>query len=170
MIRNATPADSSDLATLHALTWQQAYAGLMPQAFLDGLGDNLDARAEQWRSAIAENSVWVLLDYNENALAGFAAYGKCRDKDTGLGWGELGALYYLRTFWGSGRAQTLCNQALDQLKESGSSTATLWVLEGNARAIAFYQQQGFAFDGQEKSEQKPGFTLREHRMTKRLAA
>lgn len=166
MIRMATSADCHDLAALHVFTWQQAYAGLMPQAFLDGLDLELDTRSEQWRQAIAENAVSVLLDYDDDTLVGFAAFGKCRDSDAEPTWGELGALYYLQSYWGAGRALILYREALDHLKADGNSIATLWVLDGNFRAIAFYQKNGFRFDGQEKVEQKPEFTIRELRMTK----
>jgi hypothetical protein len=33
------------------------------------------------------------------------------------------------------------------LAACGYSSATLWVLEGNARAIRFYEQHGWAHDG-----------------------
>ncbi len=168
MIRRAIPSDCYDLAALHVLTWQQAYAGLMPETFLDGLDLELDTRAEQWRQAIALSAVLVSLDYDDDVLVGFAAYGKCRDSDAEPSWGELGALYYLQSYWGTGRAQTLYSEALDHLTADGNSTATLWVLDGNSRAIAFYQKHGFRFDGQEKSEIKPGFTIRELRMTRQL--
>ena len=52
---------------------------------------------------------------------------------------------------------------------SGYSTITLWVLDSNARAIAFYRKYGFDFDGEEKSEQRPGFTMRELRMVTQLS-
>lgn len=168
MIRIATSADCYDLAVLHVLTWQQAYVGLIPQTFLGGLDLELDSRSEKWRHAIAENAVSVLLDYDDDILVGFAACGKCRDSDAEPTWGELNALYYLASYWGTGRAQILYHEALDHLKAGGNSIATLWVLDGNSRAIAFYQKQGFRFDRQEKTEQKAEFTIRELRMIKQL--
>jgi GNAT superfamily N-acetyltransferase len=170
MIRTATSADCHKLAVLHILTWQQAYAGLMPQSFLEGLDLELDNRSKQWTHAISENAVSVLLDYDDDTLIGFAACGKCRDSDAEPTWGELGALYYLESFWGTGRAPILYHEALEHLKENGNSLVTLWVLDGNSRAIAFYQKHGFTFDGREKVEEKADFTIRELRMTKQLLA
>ncbi len=34
----------------------------------------------------------------------------------------------------------------------GSASAYLWVLDGNERAIEFYERQGFRFDGTSKVE------------------
>ena len=170
MIRMATSDDCRDLAALHILTWQQAYAGLMPAEFLRQLDLELETRSEQWKQGISENAVSVMLDYDDDTLAGFAALGKCHDSDADSNWGELGALYYQESFWGTGRAEPLLHRALGHLEATGHAVTTLWVLEGNRRAIAFYQKHGFSFDGQEKVEQQPGFTLRELRMRKRLLA
>lgn len=168
MIRPATSADCYDLATLHVRTWQQAYVGLMPRTFLEELDQELDARSDQWKQALAEKTASVSLDYDGDRLVGFAAWGKCRDSDAESTWGELNALYYLQPYWGTGRAGILYRQVLDDLKAGGHTIATLWVLDDNFRAIAFYQNQGFRFDGQEKSGKMPGFTIRELRMTRQL--
>ncbi len=46
----------------------------------------------------------------------------------------------------------------------GDRAAYLWVLDGNARATAFYRRHGFADDGGRKPE--PGTGLTEIRMTR----
>jgi len=168
MIRMATSADAFDLAALHVLTWQQAYAGLMPAPFLKGLELELETRCKQWKQAISDNLVSVLLDLDEDTFVGFAACGKSLDNDADSTWGELGALYYLEQYWGAGRAQALLHETLEQLKANGSSIATLWVLDNNSQAISFYKKHGFRFDAQEKVEQQTGFSIRELRMHKRL--
>lgn len=168
MIRMATSADCHDLAALHVLTWQQAYKELMPRTFLQGLDLELETRSKKWKQAISENLVLVSLDYDDDTLVGFAACGKCLDSDAESTWGELRALYYLESYWGTGRAQALLHEALDQLSANGNSIATLWVIDGNSRAIAFYKKHGFSFDRQEKVEQKPGYIICELRMSKQL--
>ncbi len=40
----------------------------------------------------------------------------------------------------------------DEAIAIGDSAAYLWVLDGNARAIRFYERHGFAFDGTTKRE------------------
>jgi GNAT superfamily N-acetyltransferase len=54
---------------------------------------------------------------------------------------ELWFLYLLEREHGSGAGQALLDEVL------GTDPASLWVLEGNARAIAFYERNGFTADG-----------------------
>ncbi|PCI78898.1 MAG: hypothetical protein COB20_06045 [SAR86 cluster bacterium] len=166
MRRLANIDDCPDLAALHVLAWQQAYAGLLPQEFLNEL--DTDKRCEMWKQTLQNKDVSVFLDFDDNSLIGFAACGICNDIDAKPEWGELGALYYLQSYWGTGRSGNLYHQARNHLRDSGNSTVTLWVLDLNARGIAFYRKHGFRFDGQEKSQKISGFTMRELRMTLRL--
>ena len=46
--------------------------------------------------------------------------------------------------------------------------ATLWVLDGSARARRFYEAAGWAPDGEERIEQLPGFAVREVRYGRAL--
>jgi len=56
--------------------------------------------------------------------------------------------------------------ALDTLARKETRSVSLWVLEGNQRAIHFYERQGFDFDGSVKVETlMPDVELRELRMT-----
>jgi hypothetical protein len=47
----------------------------------------------------------------------------------------------------------LCAHAEDGLRHDGFHTATLWVLESNARARRFYERRGWHVDGHEKMEE-----------------
>ena len=49
-VRPATLDDSERIADIHVKTWQAAYAGVMPQDFLDRL--DRGARTAMWRRAI----------------------------------------------------------------------------------------------------------------------
>ena len=51
------------------------------------------------------------------------------------------ALYVRADRWGTGIGYALLEVAI------GDRAAYLWVLEGNARAIRFYERQGFRLDG-----------------------
>ena len=54
---------------------------------------------------------------------------------------QLYALYVRAAWWGTGVGHALFASAV------GDRSAYLWVLEGNDRAIRFYERQGFRFDG-----------------------
>ncbi len=161
MIRKATTDDCEDLGRVHVLSWQQAYADLLPASYLDSL--NPIERAKNWSEAL-DAGANVLLDVDGSTLAGFAAFGECRDDDARLDWGELAAIYYLESYWGNGRAQHLFQVAKTSLEASGFARITLWVLEGNDRAIKFYRKNGFEFDGKTQTEDRGDFQMTELRM------
>lgn len=56
------------------------------------------------------------------------------------------ALYVRAEVYGKGVGYRLMRAAI------GETAAYLWVLDGNTRAIAFYERQGFHFDGKNKIE------------------
>lgn len=162
MIRVASTADSEALASVHVKSWRQAYAGLIPQWYLDGL--DVGRRADSWRHVLQGTETAAFLDFDGEQLAGFAAVGACRDPDASESWGELAALYYLQPYWGKGRSSLLLSVALEELRGRSFDLVTLWVLHDNFRAISFYTKCGFRLDGAEKTDEREGFALRELRM------
>jgi GNAT superfamily N-acetyltransferase len=117
-------------------TWKVAYRGLVPDAHLDALilrPEDL-ARFEQRFDAGEGRTYGAWLD---GALVGMAVSGACRDEDR-YGEQELYALYVLPSHWGTGVAQALWEAALP--------FTSLWVLQDNARARAFYARNGFRPD------------------------
>jgi GNAT superfamily N-acetyltransferase len=117
-------------------TWQVAYRGLVPDEVLDALAVT-DERVALLQSRYDEggSTTWVALDDDE--VVGMAVAGPTRDDDR-PGEQELYALYVLPSHWGSGAGQALWEQA--------QPVTSLWVLEGNARARAFYARNGFRPD------------------------
>ena len=75
--------------------------------------------------------------------------------------GEVFALYVLAVYHGQGVGYALMRAAIDKL--SAYKKAAVWVLRGNERAIRFYEQFGFRFDGAE-AEIMLGAPNRELRM------
>jgi ribosomal protein S18 acetylase RimI-like enzyme len=72
--------------------------------------------------------------------------------------------------WRRGVGQRLWDEAEDQLRRSGFSDVTLWVLHDNAGAVAFYCSNGFVVDGVEKKVEFGGTELVEIRLWKGLSA
>ncbi|GAA1965507.1 GNAT family N-acetyltransferase [Nocardioides panacihumi] len=143
-IRPAVVADAELLAPLHVQAWDEAYTGLMPQRILDAhRSEPMGAKVERWRGRIAwpDGSTWVAED--DGGLVGFVSTGPGRD---GSGVLELMALYVRRSHYGAGLGHRLLETAI------GAGPAYLWVLDGNARAIGFYERHGFSFDGQVEDE------------------
>jgi ribosomal protein S18 acetylase RimI-like enzyme len=142
LIRRALKSDAFGIATVHVRTWQAAYRGIVPDAYLDSL--SIDARAQTWRKALAcdkPQEVWVATLASE--VAGWVAFGPARDGRSTPGTGELEAIYVSAQYWGSGVGRELWLTARSRLAEQGFTMATLWVLLENTRAIRFYRAAGF---------------------------
>jgi GNAT superfamily N-acetyltransferase len=138
-IRRASAADAEPLTHLHLDCWDDAYAGLMPQEVLDARREDVPARIERWRR-ILEESHGTLVAETPNGLVGFVSAGPGRDNDVDTDL-EVMALYVRADRWGTGVGYALLETAI------GDRAAYLWVLEGNERAIRFYERQGFRRDG-----------------------
>jgi GNAT superfamily N-acetyltransferase len=147
LIRVATPGDEAGLAEVHVLSWQGAYRGQIPDAYLDSL--SITDRTERWASILAESgpthASFVAVD--DARIVGFANIGPSRDEDTGTDIGELLTIYLLPKRFGTGIGRALMERATEALRDAGFTTATLWVLESNARARRFYDAAGWSPDG-----------------------
>lgn len=146
-IRAPRPDEAEALADLHLRTWAETYADKFPPS---AWGD--EARANRlrmwhaicsaprtdWRTAVAEI---------EGAVVGIAHTANDPDAPP-LRERQLWFIYLLVSAQGSGAGQALLDEVL------GDDSASLWVLEDNPRARAFYARNGFAPDG---ARQPSGF-------------
>ncbi|TWD74957.1 acetyltransferase (GNAT) family protein [Kribbella amoyensis] len=163
VIRRAEPADAEAGAWCHLLCWREAYAGLVEPGLLAERTSDIERRVERWTSALAAGVVrWIAVDSGDDVsvrdrVVGFASAGTSRDEDapTEL---ELYAIYTRAAWWGTGLGARLFEAAV------GDEPASLWVLEGNARARAFYRRLGFVEDGSTVDE--PFFDVPEIRMVR----
>jgi len=163
-IRQAAVEDAEAAAWCHLLCWREAYDGLVEPALLAERTSDLDRRAERWETALGQGWVrWLALDPDpaaavQDRVIGFASAGPARDDDapTPL---ELFAIYARKAWWGTGLGTRLLEVAI------GKEPASLWVLEDNRRARAFYRRHGFVEDGTKVDE--PFFAVPEIRMVRR---
>ena len=170
-LRSAEPGDEAAIAEVHVSAWQVIYRGMIPDAYLDGL--SVSNRCDMWRELIVEfeppaHGAFVALDGSQ--LVGFVHFCPSRDHDATPAVGEITAIYVHPDLWGQGIGRRLMLHAVDSLDEARFSTATLWVLDVNARARKFYEQAGWLIDGATKEDQRDGFTLHEVRYAMALHA
>jgi ribosomal protein S18 acetylase RimI-like enzyme len=147
-IRAATVEDAEAIATVHVLSWQSTYRGIMPEKFLSEL--SVERRSSMWRKSLRAGTPSVLVAYTNEAIAGWIAFGACRDADKGSAWAEVQALYILPEFWGKGIGKRLSDSARRSLRNAGYSFVALWVLSENHHARAFYNRIGFTHDDSKK--------------------
>jgi ribosomal protein S18 acetylase RimI-like enzyme len=156
-IERPTLDDLDEMGRVHVRVWQEAYAGLMPSGYLESLDPA--AGPARWRERIRDpNGVEWWLARDELGIAGMATSGPPRDDDPPAPL-ELYAINVLRRAHGTGLADELMARAI------GDRPAYLWVLDGNARAQAFYRRHGFRDEGGRKPEPHTGVV--EMRMVRR---
>ena len=151
-IRLATVLDAPAIGACHDTCWRQAYRGLVSEELLVAPDDT--PRAEMWHRALSERPrpTLVVAEIGDRVV-GFAAAGTSND-DPPVRDLELYTLYVLDTEYGTGVGQSLFDAAV------AGRPCSLWVAEGNARAIGFYRRQGFRADGARKQiEQWEGLTV-----------
>lgn len=169
VIRDAVADDAEAVAGVHVRSWQSAYEGLIDQEVLDGL--SVSERAEGWRRIFADplpTSLGTLVAERDGTVVGWASFGSGRDPD-GLDDAELYGIYADPTAWSTGAGHALLDAAEQRMIDARHTRAYLWVLDGNDRADGFYARHGWELDGATKIDQRPQFTLREHRRVKHLA-
>jgi GNAT superfamily N-acetyltransferase len=148
-IRKATIEDADDIGLIHAMSWQIAYKGIIPDDYL--LNITPERRAERFRRDILlypETGYYIAL-IDENPL-GILIIHKCRDEDKNSNTGEIGAIYLHPNYWGAGYGKQIMDFAIIRLKELGYTNVVLWVLEENIRARRFYEKYEFVYDETKK--------------------
>lgn len=170
-LRSAEFGDARDIAEVHVLAWQVTYRGMIPDAHLDAL--SVAERADNWRQLIAgfdARKSGMFVAFDDAKLLGFACFCPCRDLDATSDVGELSAIYVHPDHWSHGIGRRLLQRAVEGLRTAGFSSATLWVVDANARARRFYESAGWTTDGVTKYDERPGFTLHEVRYVTSLRA
>ena len=170
VIRAARVADASQIAVVQVRSWQGAYRGLLPQAYLDGLDPA--QRVGRWERSLAEaedRRDGVLVADASGTLLGFAGYSPSRDGDADPARvGEIDAIYLLPNAWGKGVGRLLMDAALARLAEARFDQVTLWVLDSNVQARRFYEAGGWLADGARKIDDSRGFPIAQVRYKRSL--
>jgi GNAT superfamily N-acetyltransferase len=148
MVREARPDDAAGIARVHVASWQAAYPGLVPAQRLATM--SVAARTESWRRVLTTRTESSTTVFDGPAgISGFASSGRSRDL---AGWGEIWAIYVAPDHWGRGVGSALFADAMAYLASRSLPHVMLWMLEGNTRALQFYQGNGFVLDGARKIE------------------
>ena len=136
LIRPMRMFDAEKVATIYVKSWQAAYAGFVPQDYLNALCP------ERWTPFLLERYQMTLVLIDEEIYAGTISFGKARDAQM-QDYGEIGSVYLLQEYWGKGYGTKLLQAALEKLGEMAFKDYYLWVLEENVRARRCYEKNGF---------------------------
>ncbi|GAA5165110.1 GNAT family N-acetyltransferase [Ornithinimicrobium tianjinense] len=145
-VRTPQMEDVEGFAQLHVRVWQETYRGMMDDEALDAM--TVESFRPMWYSvakayaqeAVPDDGRAIKLALLGEEPAGFAMAGPAREAEAPSE-RQLWSLNVAPEHQGSGIAQRLLEEVL------GEGPAYLWVARGNARAIRFYERNGFALDG-----------------------
>lgn len=138
LIREAVLSDIPNLARVHVQSWQETYAGLIPDDVLNNI-ITLESREFQWQRTLANSKLKVFVACHADTLIGF-----CSLTVRGLQ-ADLYTLYLLKAFQGLGYGKKLWLTALESAKSQGAMNLLLWVLEDNPTR-RFYERMGGVLD------------------------
>ena len=156
VVRKATLDDVDTIGYVHYLAHLETYSGKFPKGVIEGFP--AEQRARMWRRVLSRASGDLWVAEADGQIVGFASAGPSRD-DPPARELELSSIYLLAAHQGSGLGQGLLDAAL------GDRPASLWVLDDNPRAHAFYARNRFTPDGVERTDEKFG-NVRELRMVR----
>ncbi|NUK57682.1 GNAT family N-acetyltransferase [Streptomyces lunaelactis] len=167
-IREMTPDDCEAVARVRVRGWQSAYAGLMPQSYLDAMSVKKDAARR--REVLAEGRARTtdLVAERDGEVVGWGCCGPSRDEDATGEQCELYAIYVLEEQLSTGVGRALMTELTGRAVADGFAGMLLWVLKENDRARRFYEKAGFAPDGAEEPFEVDGVAVPEVRYARAL--
>ena len=142
------------LSRIHALAWHSAYAGIIPQSYLDQ-EITLDRWIPFFQSGAEEETCRGLLLLRDGEPVCSGSFGPARlggdfgagDSSPYLGWGEIISLYTLPGETGKGYGSQLLEEMVCRLGGVGCPGCLLYVLRENPGARRFYERHSFHWDG-----------------------
>ncbi|MBN3838857.1 GNAT family N-acetyltransferase [Burkholderia sp. Ac-20349] len=148
-LRAATAQDANHIARLHTLSWQTAYSHILPVAYLS---DEVPTEhAIRWRQYLDRNETeWglVLIAEVDGEPVGIVSAERPVDPALGV---LLDCLHVHPSHHGSGTGKRMIEAVRAWARGLGVDRVHLKVLEGNERAIGFYEHNGWQLAGIETS-------------------
>ncbi len=146
--------DRSEVSRIYEESWRSAYKGIIPQSYLDSIPSG------RWAAHADREGMHTLVAAEDNKLIGTASFCKSRFEKF-ADHGEIVSIYFLPEYIGKGHGKVLFEAVMNELRKLGFKDVFLWVLEGNARARAFYEKAGFSYSGEFLDDNIGGKDIRE---------
>ncbi|MFD8984766.1 GNAT family N-acetyltransferase [Streptomyces sp. NPDC059564] len=168
-VREMNEADVEAVSAIRVRGWQAAYAGIVPQAYLDAMTIQGDAeQRREWFSRPHRQST-DLVALDSGGLVGWISFGPYRGQPHGAGRaGEIYAFYVRPDLIGRGVGRALLGEVHARMEEQRFRTSALWVLGDNQQARRFYERAGYRPDGGTQEDVYDDVTLTELRYRRAL--
>jgi len=134
-IEKAVREQADIIGKVHSEAWQQTYAGVFPESFLQE--DSAEKRKLEFLESFDNKDIFYYVMYEDTTLAGII---KVMEEPDAY---EIVSFYLLEKYRNKGYGK----QAVIYLKKELNKKIRLWVLEENTNAIRFYESNGFVFCG-----------------------
>ncbi|MFD4139852.1 MULTISPECIES: GNAT family N-acetyltransferase [unclassified Streptomyces] len=167
-VREMTVDDCEAVAMVRVRGWQYAYAGLMPQSYLDAMSVAEDAARRREMFVRGGDRVTNVVAEISGTVVGWGCIGPSRDEGATAEQSELYAIYVLQEHLSQGVGRALMAELTWRAEAAGFRSVRLWVLKGNERARRFYEIAGFLPDGAEEPYEVDGTPVPEVRYARRL--
>ncbi|MFI9628840.1 GNAT family N-acetyltransferase [Streptomyces sp. NPDC052042] len=163
-VRAMTEADVPAVSAIRVTGWQAAYAGIVPQSFLDDMTVEADIQQRRQHFERPKEDMTNLVAVDAHGrVVGWACLGPFRGSGTSTATGELYALYVQPSLIGAGIGRTLLEAVHAHAQADGFGVMLLWVLTDNTRARRFYERAGYAADGTAQADDYDGVSVSEVR-------
>lgn len=141
--------DAALLGRIHAQAWQDAYKGIIPDAYLAGFTPEKRAAFFARILPVTANENYLL--YLRDEPIGMLCVGPVYEQEPETeGCGEVQAIFLLKPAWGQGIGLAAMDFAIARLHTLGYQDIVLTVLSDNRRARRFYERYGFVPDGEKE--------------------
>lgn len=151
-LRIAHPNDIPALAHTHLASWLFAYRGVIDDAWLDTLTEDIFTNYHRAAFPLQPGQPFLALSDEAGRIAGFARGGPTRTHsptgdplpaDFAGNWSsELYAIYVNPDFMGQGHGRRLFAALAAELTNLGHTSMCQWVLPGNRSGRGFYDRIG----------------------------
>ena len=124
-VRQARPSDAADLARIYIDSWQDTYAGILPNSLLGAMSHK--GQAARWQQTMRGPGAVLIAEDSHFGPIGLASLGPARDKGLGLD-GEIYTLYVDPGFLGRGTGRTLLAASFAALAEKKYRSCVIWAM------------------------------------------
>lgn len=141
MVRPARLEDGEAFTRAHEAAWDAALAPIAGRRLNELVP--FEERVQRFRDGLAKTGTdaSVLVAESEGEVVG---------EGVRVG-SELRDLYVVPEAWGTCASRALMDEVLAEIRASGATEATLWVVEANARARRFYEREGWEPTGETRA-------------------
>ncbi len=144
-LRDASVRDAEAIEAVHYASREAVYLGRV--ADWPPEGPDRAGRVARWREWLSAPEIEAVVAVVAGRIVGFCTLRRSLDDDADVNVAEMPTLYVDQGHWHRGVGRALCAAGLQRARGLGCDELTLWVLEMNRDARAFYDAFGFAEDG-----------------------